>query len=137
MGDEPLWLTSEDVDAIHDQQLALHGGLPGYKDPGLVESALANPINLFHYESEDDVLRLGIRLCYALAKNHGFNDGNKRTAAFAMIEFLAINGFDLFVPDDEPDAPLLGRWVEGLASDEYTEAQIYDRLEHFVQPGYP
>lgn len=79
---------------------------------------------------------LAIRLCYAIAKNHGFNDGDKRTAAFALIEFLAINGYDLFVPDDDPEEPLLGKWVERLASDVYDEAQLYDRLEHFLQPSW-
>ena len=52
---------------------------------------------------------------------------------FAMIEMLARNGYDLFVPDDEPDAPLLGQWAEKLTTDAYSEAALYDILEHFVQ----
>ncbi|WP_181814725.1 type II toxin-antitoxin system death-on-curing family toxin [Sphingomonas aracearum] len=133
MEDEPIWLTSEDVAEIHDEQLELHGGLPGYKDPGLVESAVNNPIMSYMYGEQRDILALAIRLCFAIVKNHGFNDGNKRTAAFAMIEFLAINGYDLFVPDDEPETPLLGQWVERLAAGAYDEYQMYDRLEHFLQ----
>jgi death-on-curing protein len=130
---EPIWLTFEDVEAIHSEQLERHGGLAGYKDAGLVESALSNPLMMYLYSEQRDILVLAIRLCYAIAKKHGFNDGNKRTAAFAMIDFLAINGYDLFVPEDDPETPLLGQWVERLASDAYDEARIYDRLEHFIQ----
>lgn len=113
--------------------MARHGGLPGYKDRGLVESAVFNSRNLHKYEQVDDLLALAIRLCFAIVKNHGFLDGNKRTAAFAMIEFLAVNGYDLFVPDDDRDQPLLGTWIERLAGDDYSETQFYDRLEHFLQ----
>lgn len=126
-------MTFDDVAAIHDEQLRLFGGLPGLKDATLVHSALAAPRNTFWYEGQEDVLVLGIKLCFALAKNHGFADGNKRTATAAMIEFLAINGYDLLVPDDEPGTPILGQWVEKLVRDELTSEQLYDRLEHFVQ----
>lgn len=88
---------------------------------------------MYLYDQADDPLALGIRLCFAIAKNHGYLDGNKRTAAFALIEFLAINGYDLFMPDDDPEDPLLGQWVEKLTRGEYDERQMYDRLEHFVQ----
>lgn len=130
---EPLWLTFADVCEIHDDQLSRFGGLAGTKDDNLVHSAVAAPRNLFLYEDEGDALVLAIKLCVALAKNHGFNDGNKRTAAVAMIEFLAIDGYDLLIPDDEPDAPLLGRWVEQAVIGELNTLQLYDRLKHFVQ----
>lgn len=134
MDAEPLWLTFADVDAIHAVQLTLPPhGLAGYKDDGLVRSAVVAPRNLFLYDGEDDILVLAIHLCFAIAKNHGFLDGNKRTAAAAMIEFLAINGYDLFVPDDDPEEPLLGRWVEKLVVGAYDVGQMYDLLEHFVQ----
>lgn len=133
LGVEPTWLTFADVRDIHDDQLGRFGGLAGVKDDNLIHSAVAAPRNLFLYEEEEDVLVLAIKLCVALAKNHGFNDGNKRTAAVAMIEFLAVNGYDLLIPDDEPDAPILGRWVEQAVTGELDSLQIYDRLEHFVQ----
>lgn len=134
MDDEPFWLTFEDVEAIHDDQLSRPPyGLAGHKDEGLVKSALFAPQNMLFYEGEEDILALAIRLCFAIGKNHGYLDGNKRAAAFAMIEFLAINGFDLFVPDDDPDNPLLGQWVEKLVDGTYDEFQLYDRLEHFIQ----
>ena len=132
MDAEPLWLTSEDVASIHSLQLANLGGLEGTRDIGLIESAIQNPQNLYYYEGEDDVLVLAVRLCWALAKNHGFNDGNKRTATAAMIEFLAINGHSLTIPDDDPDNPVLGEWVERLASGAYSEVQFADRVHPFI-----
>ena len=123
----------DDVSQVHDQQLRLFGGLSGTKDDNLVQSALAAPRNVFLYEGQEDVLALAIKLCAAIAKNHGFNDGNKRTATAAMIEFLAVNGYDLVVPDDEPETPILGGWVEKLVQDQLTTEQLYDRLEHFLQ----
>lgn len=69
----------------------------------------------------------------AIAKNHGFADGNKRTATVAMLEFLSLNGYDLFVPDDDEDKPLLGRWVEQIVTGDLDAARLYDRLEHFLQ----
>jgi death-on-curing protein len=129
---EPLWLTFDRVCQIHDQQLVLHGGLAGFNEAGLVHSAIEAPHNEFLYSGEDNVLTLGISLCYALAKNHGFLDGNKRTAAFSMIEFMAINGFDLVVPDDNPEEPLLGHLVSNLTADIYDKDELYDILEPYV-----
>lgn len=116
MAVEPLWLTTDEVEAIHENQLELHGGLPGVKDLGLVESALHVPVNKFHYEGEADVLILALTLCLAIAKNHGFSDGNKRTATVAMLLFLEINGFELIIPEGEedPDRPYLGARIESL-----------------------
>lgn len=133
MDAEPVWLTFEDVRDIHENQITRFGGLEGIKDENLVHSAVSAPINLFHYEGIDDPLVLGIHLCAAVAQNHAFNDGNKRTATAAMIEFLALNGWDLVVPDDEPDTPLLGQWVEKLVSGTLVPDQLHERLIHFVQ----
>jgi death-on-curing protein len=133
LDDEPFWLTFEDVCDIHDEQLRIHGGLPGFKEQGLVESAVFAPQNLYRYTEQDNLLALAISLCFSISKNHGFLDGNKRTAAFSMIEFLALNGYDLFVPDDDPVTPLLGTWVEKLTIGAYSADYLYDILEHFVQ----
>lgn len=103
------------------------------KDENLVHSAAAAPKNLCLYDEVDDPLALGVHLCAAVVRNHPFNDANKRTAAAAMIEFLALNGWDLVVPDDESDVPLLGKWVEKLVSGALTPEQFYDHLVHFLQ----
>jgi death-on-curing protein len=132
LDDEPLWLTFEDVAEIHDEQIRLYGGLAGIKDVNLVHGAIAAPGNLFLYEGQEDVLALAVKLCLALAKNHGFADGNKRTATAAMIEFLLINGYDIVVADEDPEAPTLGRWVEMLVRHDITAEQLRSYLRPFV-----
>lgn len=133
MDGEPIWLTFEDLTDNHDLQIARFGGLPELRDENLVRSAFAAPIHLFQYEEVADPLELGVHFCSAVLRNHAFNDGNKRTAVAAMIEFLALNGWDLMVPDDRPEAPLLGQWIEELASRVLTKAQLYERLMDFIQ----
>ena len=116
MAAEPLWLTAVEVIAVHADQIARYGGLPGFKDLGLIDSAVHAPRNSFAYAEERDVLMLALVLCRAIVKNHGFLDGNKRTAAASMLLFLGVNGYDLLVPDNHPEAPWLGRLVEGIAT---------------------
>ncbi|WP_375427361.1 type II toxin-antitoxin system death-on-curing family toxin [uncultured Sphingomonas sp.] len=126
-------MTANDVEMIHDRQLRAFGGLAGVKDPNLLHSAVAAPRNLFLYDEEEDVLALSVKLCFALAMNHPFVDGNKRTATSSMVEFLARNGLELLVPDDEAETPLLGQWIEKLVRGDLTSDQLLDRLEPFVQ----
>jgi death-on-curing protein len=88
------WVGLAAVHAIHDRQLAEHGGLPGVRDFGAIESALARPQNLAAY-GEPDAADLAAAYAYGLARNHGFADGNKRTAWVAARLFLADNGYRL------------------------------------------
>ena len=76
---------------LHDESLAEHGGAPGLRDEGLLESALARPLNLLAY-GEPDVAALAAAYGVGLAKNHAFVDGNKRAAFLAVGLFLALNG---------------------------------------------
>lgn len=80
--------------AIHDRVLAVSGGMPGVKDQGLLESPLEFIVGDNYYPSLDDKLT---HLVYSLIKNHGFNDGNKRTALAAGGLLLMLNGYDDFV----------------------------------------
>ncbi|MDO8800891.1 type II toxin-antitoxin system death-on-curing family toxin [Phenylobacterium sp.] len=89
---EPRWVTKEGLIVLHDRSIALHGGAPGLRDEGLLESALARPANLFHYEGVDDVCALAAAYLVAVASNHPFADGNKRAAYLAMGLFLMKNG---------------------------------------------
>ena len=73
------WIDASLVYAIHDRLLAEHGGLDGIRDRGGVESALARPINLAEY-GEPDASALAAAYAYGFLRNHGFADGNKRTA---------------------------------------------------------
>ncbi len=88
------WIDPEVVLAIHDRQLAEHGGTAGIRDMGLIESALARPRNLASY-SASDVFDLAAEYGYGIARNHGFIDGNKRTAYVVTLLFLRLNGHDL------------------------------------------
>ena len=88
------WIDQEVVLAIHDQQIAEHGGTDGVRDMGLIESALARPRNLASY-SVSDAFELAAEYGYGIARNHGFIDGNKRTAYVVTRLFLVLNGFDL------------------------------------------
>jgi len=95
-----IWVSDEIVYAIHSEQLAEHGGLDGVRDASLVESALARPQHLAHYETPD-IADLAASYGYGLAKNHPFYDGNKRTA-FVIVElFLRLNGYQLIADDQD------------------------------------
>jgi len=115
---EPVWLLLETILAAHDQQLAEHGGGAGVRDQGLLNSALARPLNLFVY-GEPSLPRLAASYAFGIARNHPFVDGNKRTAAVAAELFLGLNGFDLTADDVE-----LIRTFLALAAGELTEDEL-------------
>ena len=97
-----IWLSRQIVLAVHDEQLGEHGGASGIRDEGLLESALARPLNLAGY-GEPDVVELAATYAIAIARNHPFVDGNKRTAYVAMVLFLSLNGL-AFRPADQAAA---------------------------------
>jgi len=92
---EPRWLTKTGLVLLHDRSLALHGGSPGLRDEGLLESALARPLNRYGYEDVSDVIDLAATYAVGLSSNHPFIDGNKRTAFLAAGVFLEKNGLSL------------------------------------------
>ena len=89
---EPEWVAIDVVLAIHEAQLAEHGGATGIRDRALLESALAHPKNLFAYSTNLSLNRLAASLAVGIAKNHAFLDGNKRTAWVICALFLELNG---------------------------------------------
>jgi death-on-curing protein len=89
---EPEWITTEVILAIHEAQLAEHGGASGIRDEPLLKSALARPKNLYAYTENISLNRLAAALAISIAKNHAFVDGNKRTAWVACALFLELNG---------------------------------------------
>lgn len=93
-----VWIDSKVLYAVHDEQLAEHGGSSGIRDAGLFESALARPQNLLAY-GEPDVAALAAAYGYGIARNHPFIDGNKRTAFVAVELFLTLNGYQLQADD--------------------------------------
>ena len=90
----PQWIDLSVVLAIHEQQIAEHAGSLGIRDLGLIESALGRPQNLLLYNSPD-IFDLAAAYGYGLAQNHGFIDGNKRTAYVVTRLFLILNGYDI------------------------------------------
>ena len=125
---EPKWLTREIVDMLHEQQLALNGGLAGVNGENLVESALARPRNLFAYVG-GDLPRLAAAYAFGFAKNHGFRDANKRTAFATCAVFLYVNGLRLEVDEGEVVVTMLE-----LATGIVTEDAFAEWLRAHVVP---
>lgn len=93
---EPKWILDEVVLAVHQGQIAEHGGMDGVRDKGLLESALAKPRNLYHYnDPKPSIAEIAAAYAYGIAHNHAFIDGNKRTALVVCRLFLALNGVEL------------------------------------------
>lgn len=89
---EPEWVDVRVVKTLHDRSIALHGGRPGLRNEGLLESALDRPKNRYFYEGVEDVVELAATYGVAVAANHPFSDGNKRAAFLCLLLFLRLNG---------------------------------------------
>ena len=122
------WVAAGIVYAIHDRQLAEHGGKEGIRDQGAVESALARPLNKSLYQDADAA---GLAAAYTcgLARNHGFNDGNKRTAWVAARVFLADNGKSISF--DRLEAI---QTMEGVAAGRVSEEQLAEWFRLRLEP---
>lgn len=95
------FIETEIAVAVHERQLAEHGGLSGTKDIGLLESAMGRPLNKHSY-GETDLCALAAAYAFGIARNHPFNDGNKRTAWVIARLFLRLN--DVSIAFDKVDA---------------------------------
>jgi death on curing protein len=98
---EPIWIDDALVFAIHDRQLAEHGGAEGVRDESLLHSALARPLNQLLYTGAD-IVDLAAKYTAGIVKNHPFVDGNKRTGFVVGVLFLELNGYRFTA--SEPDA---------------------------------
>lgn len=117
---EPVWLDAEVALAIHDRQLAEHGGGSGVRDAGLLESALGRPVNQWSY-ADADLPALAAAYAYGVARNHPFIDGNKRTAWVLARLFLALNGAELRFEKEDAIRTMLA-----LAAGELEESKLAD-----------
>ena len=124
---EPVWLTAEIVIAIHEMQLAEHGGPAGIRDMGMLESALGRPQNKFAY-GETDLAALAAAYGFGVARNHPFIDGNKRTSLMVIYTFLGINDVDFIVAEAEFATIILG-----LAAGEISE----ESLARWIRDNWP
>lgn len=95
---EPIWIERRVVLAIHDEQIAEHGGQAGLRDAGLLDSELARPRNRLACESVD-LPALAAACAFGITRNHPFLDGNKRTALVVSELFLTLNGHELSAED--------------------------------------
>jgi death-on-curing protein len=105
------------VDAIHDDQLREHGGLPGIRDENVLESALARPRQKWQYAGRRDVPTLAAAYAFGFVKNHPYRDGNKRVGFLTMATFLGMNGHELSATDAEVVAEILAL-AEGTVSED-------------------
>lgn len=121
------WLPREVLIAVHEEQLAEHGGAPGLRDEGLFESALARPQQLANY-GEPDVADLAAAYAFGLVRNHPFIDGNKRTGYVAAELFLALNGYAMTASDESATLTTLA-----LAAGDLDEAAFAAWLRRHLQ----
>jgi len=122
------FLSRRALDLLHDESLAEHGGRPGLRDQGLLESALARPQQLLNY-GQPDVAALAAAYAFGLIRNHAFVDGNKRVAFLAMGLFLGLNGQRLVT--SQVDATLM---VTALAAGDLNEDEFAQWLRHHIEP---
>ncbi len=115
-----VWLNAQVMLAVHEEQLAEHGGGSGVRDQGLFESALSRPLNLAAY-GDPDVAALAAAYGFGLARNHPFVDGNKRTAFVAVELFLVLNGWGLMANDASCVLTMLALAAGDLSEDEFAQ----------------
>jgi death-on-curing protein len=123
------WIRLDVVYALHDVQLAQHGGMAGMRDAGMIESAMARPVNIAAY-GDPDAAALAAAYGYSLAKNHGFLDGNKRTAWVVARLFLSLHGYRLSFDKTEVVA-----LVENLAGSTISEEEFAEWFRQRLSGG--
>lgn len=125
----PRWLAKDALVLLHDRSLALHGGRPGIRDEGLLDSALARPLNRRAYEPSCRLEALAATYAHAISSNHPFIDGNKRSAFLAAGVFLELNGARLIARSAEATLTMM-RVAAGemdlAALDDWIAANIAD-----------
>ncbi|HJS85027.1 MAG TPA: type II toxin-antitoxin system death-on-curing family toxin [Acetobacteraceae bacterium] len=114
-----VWLSRTLILAVHDEQLAQHGGASGIRDMGLLESALSRPANRAAY-GDPDIAEPAALYAIALARNHPFVDGNKPTAYVALELCLRLNGLRFPVSDAEAAVVMLQLAASEISDEEFT-----------------
>ncbi len=124
---ELVWIEERDALALHNRLLALDGGLPGVRDAGLLQSALARPRQLHAYGDKPDVIDMAAAYTAGIIRNHPFIDGNKRTGFLVGVLFLELNGHDFTATEESAgqailslaagtlDEPALAAWLRANA----------------------
>jgi len=124
----PVWVRSDVVTAIHQRQLAEHGGAMGVRDEGLLSSALDRPRNLLAYgDPAPDLARLAAAYGFGIARDHPFVDGNKRTALVVMLLFLKLNGVEVVASAKDSCEAIMS-----LAAGKLDEEALADWLRNHI-----
>ncbi len=124
-----VWISKRLVLAIHDEQLREHGGAGGVRDDGLLDSALARPVNRAGYAAPD-IAELGALYAAGIVRNHPFIDGNKRAAFAALTTFLDLNGVELRAAEAEAVVAMLA-----LAAGDLGEEIFIQWVREHVSPA--
>ena len=126
---EPRWLPRLVVEAIHLDQVREHGGLLGIRDENALESALARARQRWTYEPTVDLPRLAADYAFGIARNHPFQDGNKRMAFLSAVTFLGLNGLDFVGTEEE-----VVEAMRALAAGDLDEDELTDWIRSRVEP---
>ena len=128
MQEQIQWIDRQALLLAHEQSLAIHGGLRGMRDEGLLDSALARPQHLLNYEADTTLAKLAAAYVYGIARNHPFTDGNKRAAFLTLGIFLPLNGWSFEAAPVEALSVMLL-----VAAGEITEEQLAEWIgQHLV-----
>jgi death on curing protein len=128
---EPIWLSIEEVIETN-RDVVLRTGEPFLiLNRGLLESAVASPANRYHYGGERDTVTLAVGLLFSLARNHAFEQGNKRTAFVSAPTFLETNGFTLALSNTE----LLGKQITLVIEGKLDEPDFLEFLQPYIVPN--
>ncbi|MGV8083582.1 MAG: type II toxin-antitoxin system death-on-curing family toxin [Coriobacteriia bacterium] len=130
MDREPRWVSRLVLETVHLDLLRTYGGMPGLRDKGGLESALARPQQKQAYEPDSDLPALAAAYGFGLARNHPFNDGNKRIAFVTMAVFLGLNGYDIEAPEAEVVTVMVG-----LAAGKTAEGELANWLRSRISPS--
>lgn len=122
-----VWVPLDAVLAIHDEQIAEHGGIRGVRDLAAVDSVLTRPRNLLAY-GKSDAAALAAAYAFGLCNNHGFLDGKKHTAYVVAESFLDLNEYGMDAPDEAVVSTMLA-----VASGVMPEGQLAQWFRSFVR----
>lgn len=126
---EPNWVSETEAMALHDEALLSHGGSPGIRDRGLLDSALARPRQIFAYTTNANIVELAAAYTAGIVRNHPFVDGNKRTGYSLAVAFLILNGYRLAATGGMKQA------VVSLAEGSMSEAEFAAFLGSATEPA--
>jgi death on curing protein len=124
----PTWIVLADLLVLHEALHVQHGGARGVRDQGLLESALARPLQIFNYDESTDLIRLAAAYTSGIIRNHPFIDGNKRAGFLVGILFLEMNGFRFTAAEE-----LATQAVRGLAAGEIDERSFEAFIRRHVK----